>query len=355
MTYEYVGNLHAHSKFSDGFGDHDEIALAAIRAGLDFVVIPDHNVLVEGLDGYRYLGDRRVLLLTGEEIHDQNRDPQKNHLLVYEVPEELAPMGARPQRLLDAVSRARGLAFLAHPDDPAAPKFRQADLSWVSWEVEGFTGLELWNFMTEFKSRLTSIPSAVWHAYFPARIASSPMSETLARWDSLLQKGRQVVAIGGADAHGTPMRLGPFRRIVFPYEFLFRAVNTHVLTAEPLSGEVDLDRHRLFHSIRRGNCFIGYDLPHRTNGFRFTAQGDRGPVQMGDIVQGRFGVTLQVRLPIRTHLRLIHNGRVIRSWDHVEAAVHAVAEPGAYRAEATIEYLGRRRSWIFGNPIYVTH
>lgn len=353
MTHEYVGNLHAHSRFSDGHGDHDEIALAAIRAGLDFVVITDHNVLVRGLDGYRYLVDRRVLLLTGEEIHDQNREPQKNHLLVYEVPEELAPLGARPQRLLDAVAHARGLAFLAHPHDPAAPKFRQSDLSWVSWEVRGFTGLELWNFMTEFKSRLTSLPSAVLHAYFPARIARSPMADTLARWDALLREGRQVVAIGGADAHGSPIRLGPLQRIVFPYEFLFRAVNTHVLTAEPLSGNADLDRRRLFHSVRTGHCFVGYDLPHRTNGFRFTAQGDRGLAQMGDSVQGRFGVTLQVKLPLRTHLRLIHNGRLLRSWDHVEAAVHAVSEPGAYRVEATIDYLGRRCGWIYSNPIYV--
>jgi hypothetical protein len=355
LTYEYVGNLHAHSSFSDGHGLHDVIALAAIRAGLDLVVITDHNVLVEGLDGYRYLGDRRVLLLTGEEIHDQNRDPQKNHLLVYEVGQELAPLGPRPQRLLDTVARAQGLSFLAHPDDPAAPKFRQADLSWVSWELRGYTGIELWNFMTEFKSRLTSVPSALWHAYFPSRIARSPMGATLARWDEMLREGRQVVAIGGADAHGSPLRFGPLRRVVFPYEFLFRAVNTHILTPEPLAGNVELDRHRLFQSLRKGHVFVGYDLPHRTNGFRFTGLGDRGTVEMGDTVQGRFGVTLQVKLPIRAHLRLIHNGHLLRSWDHVEAAVHTVSEPGAYRVEAAIDFLGRKRGWIYSNPIYVTH
>jgi predicted metal-dependent phosphoesterase TrpH len=86
VAHEYVGNLHTHTRYSDGHGSHEDIALAAIEAGLDFVIVTDHNVWVEGMDGYRYLDRQRVLLLTGEEIHDQAREPQKNHLLVYETP-----------------------------------------------------------------------------------------------------------------------------------------------------------------------------------------------------------------------------------------------------------------------------
>ena len=120
MIYEYAGNLHIHSPYSDGFGSHDQIALAAINAGLDFVVVTDHNIWVDGLDGYRYSGDKRVLLLTGEEIHDQTRQPQKKHLLTYETHQELAPLAPEPQRLIDAVNKVGGLSFLAHPFDPAA-------------------------------------------------------------------------------------------------------------------------------------------------------------------------------------------------------------------------------------------
>ena len=50
--YEYAGNLHMHTTYSDGAGTHAEIARAAVRAGLDFVVVTDHNVWVDGLEGY---------------------------------------------------------------------------------------------------------------------------------------------------------------------------------------------------------------------------------------------------------------------------------------------------------------
>ncbi len=69
-VYELVGNLHAHTVYSDGAGTHKDIARAALEAGLDFVVVTDHNVYVEGVDGYQYQGDQRVLILAGEEIHD---------------------------------------------------------------------------------------------------------------------------------------------------------------------------------------------------------------------------------------------------------------------------------------------
>jgi hypothetical protein len=353
LPYEYVGNLHLHTPYSDGHGTHDEIALAAIRSGLDFVVTTDHNIWIGGIDGYRTLGERRVLLIVGEEIHDQAREPQKNHLLVYETRKELASFAQYPQQLINAVNQAGGMAFIAHPVDPAAPAFNEPDLSWVDWDIDGFVGLELWNFMSEFKSHLKSFPKAFYYAYNPTRVASGPFPEAITLWDSLLSKGKQVVVIGGADGHAFPIRMGPFRRTLFPYEFHFKTVNTHVLMEEPLIGDVDIDRQRIFHALRRGHCFIGYDLPASTRGFRFVGVGRDGQVQMGETLRSSFGVTLQIKLPLRTSVRLIRNGREIKSWDHADVAVYTAQEPGAYRVEATIEYKGARRGWIYSNPIYV--
>ena len=353
MTYEYVGNLHMHTRYSDGHVSHPDIALAALRAGLDFVVTTDHNVWIGGLDGYRTMGKRRVLLLVGEEIHDNSREPQKNHLLVYEAGEELSQFAEDPQTLIDEVSKAGGLAFIAHPHDPEAPHFHEPDLSWVDWDVEGFHGIELWNFMSEFKSLLRSYAAAFYYAFNPSRIAQGPFPETLLRWDSLLASGKRVVAIGGADAHALPAKVGPIKRTLFPYEFHFRTINTHVLTEEPLHGEADKDRKIIFQALRKGHCFVGYDLPASTKGFRFAAIGDGGQVQMGDRIKSNFGVTLQVKLPLRTNLRLLRDGVEIKKWHNCEAAVFVATEPGAYRVEASIFYKGRMRSWIFSNPIYI--
>ncbi len=352
-TYEYVGNLHIHTPFSDGFGTHEEVAQAGLSVGLDFVVVTDHNVWVGGVEGYRYQGERRLLLLVGEEVHDQAREPQKNHLLIFGVDRELAPLAPEPRRLLAAVAEAGGLSFFAHPTDPAAPLFDQPDLSWVEWGLGDFTGIELWNFMSEFKLHLRSIPSALHHAYHPEKVVTGPFPETLRRWDELLAAGRRVVAIGGSDAHAFQIQAGPLRRVVFPYEFLFRAVNTHVLTSEPLSGDARADRQRLYLALRYGRCFIGYDLPASTKGFRFSAQGKEGTALMGESIAARHGVTLQVWLPQRADLRLLRNGRAVKELREAQTAVHIASEPGAYRVEAYLDYKGRRRAWILSNPIYL--
>ncbi|HSR48044.1 MAG TPA: CehA/McbA family metallohydrolase [Anaerolineales bacterium] len=351
---EIVVNLHAHTVYSDGWGDHEAIAQAALRAGLDVVGVTDHNVWVDGVDGYRYANGRRVLLVTGEEIHDPARQPQKNHLLVYEARRELAALAGDLPRLLEAVEQNGGLAVLAHPVDPGAPGRPETDLSWVEWDVPAFHGLEIWNFMTEFKSLLRSRWIAALFAFNPSWIARGPFAQALRRWDSLLATGRSVVALGGADAHAFPARLGLLRRTVFPYEFLFQTVNTHVLLDAPLVGNADIDRLRVFQAIRQGRCFVGYDLPAPTRGFQFQAQGDQGITRMGGRMPIGLGATLQISSPRPALLQLVRSGKVVRRWNATRAAVHVVSEPGAYRVEAFLPHRGAMRGWIFSNPIYLT-
>ena len=62
---EIVVNLHMHTRFSDGAGMHADIAAAAMKAGLDAVIVTDHNVLVNEPAGYYKDGNRRVLLMVG--------------------------------------------------------------------------------------------------------------------------------------------------------------------------------------------------------------------------------------------------------------------------------------------------
>jgi hypothetical protein len=353
LTHEYVGNLHVHTPYSDGVGSHDEVAAAAIEAGLDFVMTTDHNVWVGGMEGYRYQGNQRVLLFVGEEIHDQTRVPQKNHLLVYGADRELARLAPAPQRLLDAVSEAGGLSFLAHIVDPEAPLFHQDDLSWESWEVTGYTGIEIWNFMSEFKSLLKSWPAAIHFAYHPEEVGTGPFPEALRKWDALLASGQRVVAIGGADAHAFSFGLGPIRRVIFPYPFHFRSVNTHVLSDQPMTGGYDHDRQTVLLGLRRGRCFVGNDLPASTRGFRFSAQGKETAAEMGESISARHGVTLQIWLPRPADIRLIHNGKIVGQWQGQQTAVFTATGTGAYRAEAYLPFRGKARGWIFSNPIYV--
>jgi hypothetical protein len=351
---EVVGNMHMHTPYSDGEWYHDAIAEVALAAGLDFIIVTDHNVWVRGVEGYRQPagGKRRVLLLVGEEVHDRRREPQGNHLLIFGAECELSPHAPHPQQLIDAARQAGGLSFLAHPHERAAPLFEEGDLSWHNWEVTGYTGLELWNFMSEFKGLLTTRQEAVRYALNPDLGITSPFPETLEQWDRLLAAGQRVVAVGNADAHGTTYRMGGLERVIFPYEYLFGAVNTHVILDEPLSGDLAGDRQAIYKALRQGHCFVGYNLPAPARGFRYSAQGERGTAVMGDEIVAGVGVTLQVHAPRKAELRLIRDGQEVAR-RHDTNLTHITHEPGAYRVEARLMHKARLRGWIFSNPIYL--
>jgi hypothetical protein len=350
---EIILNLHMHTRYSDGAGLHKDIAFAAIKAGLDVVIVTDHNVLVSGPAGYYKDGSQRVLLMIGEEIHDQARNPQKNHLLVFGAQRELAPYAYDPQVLLDAVAKAGGLSFFAHPVDPAAPSVNEGDISWEAWGVRGFTGLELWNAFSEFKPRIHSRLNAIYYAFFPQRIARGPLPEALHRWDELLLGGNKVVAVGGTDAHAHRRHLGPLHRTVFPYEFHFRTINTHVQVPRPLGTDAAADTTMVLDALRQGHCFIGYDLPASTRGFNFAARGLESSARMGDEVSSKGGVTIQIRLPRKAECVLLKDGKPARTWHNHDMCTFISTEPGVYRVEVYIHYLGMRRGWIFSNPIWV--
>jgi hypothetical protein len=349
---ELIVNLHMHTTYSDGSGTHADLGRAAIKSGLDVLLVTDHNVWVQGMDSYYEDGKKRLLLIACEEIHDQDREPQKNHLLVFGAGQELSTLADDPQILINAVRRLGGLCFIAHPVDLAMPAFGETDISWVDWDVTGFTGIELWNGFSELKTVAKGKLDAIFYAFFPEFIPHGPLLKTLNIWDNLLRKGRRVVAVGGSDAHAQHMSMGLLHKTIFPYEYHFSTINTHTFTPTALSGDLALDRKMIFEALAAGHCFIGYDLPAPTRGFHFSAQSREVSVIMGDEIASQGAVTLQARFPSKAEIRLIKDGECIRSLKG-ETFTHTTNEPGVYRVEAYKRYLGKRRGWVFSNPIYV--
>ncbi|MFZ6031615.1 MAG: CehA/McbA family metallohydrolase [Chloroflexota bacterium] len=355
---EILVNTHMHTRYSDGSGIHQDLVRAALDAGLDAFIVTDHNVWIDGLEGYHQQGDRRVLMLIGEEVHDRSITTQKNHLLVFNTHAELSSLAPEPQRLLDGVAQAGGLAFLAHPFEKAAPVIGEADIPWQDWDVQGFTGIELWNGLSEMKGLIKSKFHALFYILNFSRIARGPYPATLAKWDALLAQKQRVVAIGGSDAHALKQRLGGRVLTVFPYEKHFRAINNHLILPQPLKGDVIEDKQAIFDAFRKGHLFIGYDWPASTRGFNFMAQGMEKSVGMGDEIATQGGVTLQVRLPKLPSQQyaeccLLKDGAVIKVWRKNENCTHIATDPGVYRVEVYLPYRGRRRGWIFSNPIYL--
>lgn len=344
--HECAGHLHMHTVHSDGTGTYDDLRRAARQAGLQFIVVTDHNVLVLGEEGYQ----DGLLVLTGVEVNDPERQPQGNHLLCLGVVDNPAAHAPDSQRLIDAVQAQGGVAFLAHPIERNSTMM-QATHPWHDWEVSGYQGLELWNYMAELRQYASSWPRAVAVAYLPALFSTGPLPEMLARWDELTRQ-RPVVAISGSDAHAFNFRMGPLRRVVYPYDYCLRTVNVHILTPGPLTGDVLADRAAVYGALAAGHCWTGYDMIGDTKGFRFAARSGGREAIMGDTLVADGPVRLEVTLPGRAELRIVHNGQekhVTTAHTHCFVAL----EPGVYRVEAWRQAWLKPRGWIFSNPIYV--
>jgi hypothetical protein len=360
--YEYTGNIHMHTVYSDGSGHFEDLVEAANRAGLDFIFVTDHNVLVrKDEEGYR----QGVLTLVGQEVHDSNRPVPGNHLLCLGVHEDVTAMAADPQQLIDAVNDQGALAFLAHPIE-AFTNLIPKHFSWHNWEVTGYRGIELWNYMSTFRPHVTSKTRAILIGYFPHWFTEGPLPQMLAKWDELLA-ARPTVAIGGTDVHAQHYQIGIFRRCFLPYRHCTQAVNTHILSRRPLrrvkdnrrrdihDDHVYHDRQIVMEALANGHCWIGYDLAGPTQGFRFHAQNEHGTTVMGGTlpppVKGETHFCAMA--PASAIIRLIHNGRVVCEVNG-KRLEFLNTQPGVYRVEVWKRRWGKLRGWIFSNPIYVS-
>ncbi|HAP32761.1 MAG TPA: hypothetical protein DCQ14_06895, partial [Firmicutes bacterium] len=148
--FEYTGHLHIHSTFSDGEGSVSRIAAAAREAGLDFVGITDHNTLAAreaGLEGWH----GGVLVLVGTEVNIS-----KNHYIAFDVNTSIPPDDENPCNVIAAVREQGGFGYLAHPVEKSNPAFMGGrHFPWDCWEESGYSGLEIWNFGSLWRSAYT--------------------------------------------------------------------------------------------------------------------------------------------------------------------------------------------------------
>jgi hypothetical protein len=310
--------VHLHSTFSDGTGSVPQIIAAGQRAGVDVVMLTDHNTRAgasfEGWHG-------SVLLLVGEEDTPAGRD----HTLVF----------------------GDGLRFAAHPFSRGSRRFRRLSqgMPHTGLADPGMTGIELWSFVTDTAERVSSVREGLLFAAAPLRVLRHPPVENMVEWDRLCLR-RRVAALGGLDAHQIGVRM--FGRVplrLMGYGRSFRQLRTHVLVESPPSGSLDADRALVYEALREGRCYIAVDALAPARGFSFWAE--PGGLAMG--AEAPFSSqTLHARLPRTGELRLLRDGAVIAAVDAAQLD-HETAQAGVYRVEARL----RGRTWIVSNPIYL--
>jgi len=336
--------VHLHSTHSDGTGTVAEIARDGERAGVDVVLLTDHD----NLDARRF-GEEgwygRTLLLAGHEISP----PVRNHMLAFGLDEEIDPEGLSPREIADAVRDAGGFGIAAHPFSEASEAFR-----WLSslgrsmlWEdLDCVDGIEVWSFVSDGGQNAEGLRDALRMITRPERYVTHPPRRNLDEWDRMAVS-RRVVGIGGLDAHQFGLRvLGRALRLM-SYHRSFRQLRTHVLVDEALDGSLEHDRALVFDALSEGRCFICAHAVAPGRGFRFEGDG----VEMGS--EAAFGgQELRAILPRPAEVRLLADGDEVASGDGSSLA-HVAQRPGVYRVEAYLETFGQRRTWLLSNPIYL--
>jgi len=351
---EIILNAHIHTRYSDGMKTHREIADIAATHDLDAILITDHNVFPTGVGGYYKFGNKQILVVIGEEIHDTNRQPQKNHLLAFGIDKSYTKYAADPQSLINKITEDGGLTFLAHAYDPALPAFGDGNLSWVDWSVTGFSGIELWNNLSEIKVRNPNKLQAYFFAIFPSFISLEPPIQIREKWDQLLMYGAPLSAIGGSDAHTLPFKIGPFRIKVFPYDYHFRSINNHLLLEYALVGDAKKDQLSILNSLKAGRLFIANDQVFASRGFRCWIDKNNSNFQMGDKVPYQPDLVLKAILPAKADCYLLKNGKRIQAFRNSNKVIIPITSEGIYRLECYRRYRFRKRGWIFTNPFYLS-
>lgn len=336
--------IHLHSTHSDGTGTVAEIARDGERAGVDVILLTDHD----NLDARR-LGEEGwyggTLLLAGQEISP----PTRNHMLAFGLEEKVEWAGLTPRQIADTVREAGGVGIAAHPFSTASDPFRRVRSLGESmrWEdLECLDGIEVWSFVSDNGQNVSGVWDAVRFIARPERYVAHPPRRNLDEWDRLAAR-RRVVGVGGLDAHQFGVRVAGYALRLMSYHRSFRQLRTNVLVHEALDGNLDHDRALVFEALREGRCYIAAYAVAPGRGFRFSGE----DVEMGS--EAPFaGQELNVELPRPAEVRLLRDGVEVAA---VQGRLlsHSAEGPGVYRVEAYLETYGERRTWILSNPVYL--
>ena len=335
---EYVGAVHLHSCYSDGSGTVREITAAARRAGLDFVVLTDHDTLRPAEDRWDGWHDG-VLVVVGVEVTCQFR----SHIVVFGA-REVAALRFKPlARVLFDLQNQGAVAFVAHAQPAHIMGYSMKAGELTDWEVAGFAGVELWSFMHDICDGMAPwrIPSFIRN--WPRRVRG-PNAATVAHWDRVTAR-RRFPAVGSLDNHA--FIVPGLGAAILSYEEGFRTLRTHVLLAEECTGRRE-DAQLITDTLCRGRAFIALDMVAPATGFRFGADVGGQRLEMGDEAPWSGPAVLEVRSPVEAKLTLLRAGRPVA--ETVGTALrHTAEEPGVYRAEARLD----GNPWVYTNPIYL--
>jgi len=364
------GIIHVHTNRSDGRSAPDEVAAAAARAGLRFLIFADHGDAPRQPDPPMYRSG--VLCLDGVEISTTG-----GHYVVLGMRASPYPLGGEPRDVVEDVRRLGGFGIAAHPDSP------KSELRWQDWNAQ-VDGVELVNPDTSWRvwaadaGRDPQVPSDVkWRARrrlafamldyafrAPETITSlmegKGAGHAVDEWSRLAAR-RRVVSIAGIDAHavlalrGDPAS-GGFSLPLPGYESSFRVMSIRVVTDRAPTGDPQFDANMLLRAIRNGHVYVALDGVAAPASFELTATNAFGTVHQGDELAAGEPVTLHVRSNAPTEFTTVVrsvNGSVGEPHHEPEFTMPVPPDTAVYWIEIRAPERYGGVTWLRSNPVYV--
>ena len=347
------GAYHIHTNRSDGSGSPDEVAAAAARAGLRFIILTDHGDGTRPPDppAYRH----GVLVLDAVELNTTG-----GHYAALGLPAAPYPIAGTPDVVIEDVTRLGGFGIAAHPGSP------RPSLRWTDWNAD-IDGLEWINGDSEWRDEARlPITRALTSYLFRAPESMATLldrpTEVLNQWDRLTAS-RRVLAIAGIDAHAW---LGPGQRtdpdgdnlhVPIPgYEATFRTFSNHVVLDAPWSGDAGNDAAALIAALRNGRLYSVIDALASPGGLTLTASSGGGAANVGDDlpIAGDVQLRATVTAPPGTRVVLIKNGERVHEATDAALEMNGGRDVAVYRIEAYVRNGPGTPAvpWLVSNPIY---
>lgn len=337
--YSSVGAIHIHSVYSDGTGSVDSISKAAKKAGLDWIIITDHNSfeIKEGI----YNG---VYVIKGEEISPKS----ENHYLALGINKYIQP-NKNAKHNIEAVKLNGGFGFAAHPNESDCRRNSHRPIKWTNKNIIP-DGVEIWNWFSEWADNLNdkNIFTLAYAFLCKNKLVKSANSNSLSWWDDLNNELEDIVpAVGGIDAHALKVKDYIIPVTIFPYESMFKTIVNIVTSDEEFKTDFFAKKEQILEALKSGrNLIINKAVSKEIPVIKISNKNQA--VTSGESISLDEETSLNVQTKKKGSIKVFHNGKEIKSVisNSIKMLLNDV---GKYRVEIKFG----ERGFAYSNPIMV--